>query len=134
MDFNKIQNGKSILIDLELANYIQANRVSPSEDDNDILKRLLIRNNTGDVVYKEVTFHEGMELKYGNRKIEVRDGAFHCEGKSSGSPSGILKAINKNGTDRNGWDVIRYRDTKTQKWLLIRGLRDEDKIPKRRKQ
>lgn len=136
---------KKIEIDIEVYRWIESNRISFDETENDILKRVsqrIQRNEDGFVPINieenimninEGLFWKGILLKNGLRlrklfkgKIyyaEIKNNQIVFNNKKFHSPSAA--AIELTGTSVNGWIFWEYFNQENNEWEILDNLRNK---------
>lgn len=135
---------KEIEIDIEVYRWIEANRKSFEETENDILKRISknvqnedvfipinikenIMNINEGLFWKDVLLKNGLKLrKLFKGKIyyaEIKNNQIVFNNKKFHSPSAA--AIELTGTSVNGWIFWEYLNTKNNEWQLLDNLRNK---------
>lgn len=133
---------KKIEIDIEVSKWIESNRISFDETENEILRRISkgkandgkfdpinIEENIIDI--NEGLFWKGVLLKNGLRLrrqfkgkmhiAEIKNNQIVFNTKTFHSPSAA--AIELTGTSVNGWVFWEYYNSKNNKWELLDNLR-----------
>lgn len=136
---------KNIDIDLDIHKFIENERLTFTESENDILRRILgIRNENIDQFpeentsqnrsnqpsiyweYKGVRLPEGTKLRKKSRYREynaiIHNGQIFVNNKYYTAPSSAAMSVN-GGTSVNGWEFWEYYDDINKRWYKLNQLR-----------